>query len=136
MFHFCLAPLASWKQLCSFDFALLFGYWHMNCCTTELKIQSFKHIQEDFTFFWLSISLGNKSFQLHRKEKKKKAHYNPRRSESELKNKTAQVIQDKHGSADCALPICSTTCHCRSSEPSILLCLSNRMESDQTGTEN
>lgn len=43
----------------------------MNCCTTELKIQSFKHIQEDFTLFWLSISLGNKSFQLHRKEKKK-----------------------------------------------------------------
>ena len=42
----------------------------MSCCTAELKIQSSKHIQEDFALFWLSVSSGCRSFQLHSKTKK------------------------------------------------------------------
>lgn len=64
---FCLLwPKGLGMQLFSFQFCL-FEYSHVNGCTTELKIKSSKHIQEDFTLFWMSISSGSKSFQLYSK---------------------------------------------------------------------
>lgn len=66
----CSGHKALGRSCFPFIFALLFEYSHVNCCTIELKIQSSKRIQEDFTLFWLSISSGSKSFQLHSKTKK------------------------------------------------------------------
>lgn len=66
----------------------------MNCCTSELKIQSSKYIQK-ISLFWLSISSASKSFQLP--QQNKEALYNRRRNKAELNHRILQVIQEKNG---------------------------------------
>lgn len=115
-----------------FGFALLFKYGHTNYYPTELKIWSSKHILEDFTLFWLPISLGNKSFQHHSKTKKLSSGLEGMR----LNWTTNQHRWSKKNTAKLTvLSPYTVTCLSKSPRLFLLLGMSSKMWSSQAGTE-